>query len=270
MAEFVEARIPGHLRAFVESMTGYRICGARPGVHVGMPSGTVTLVLSLDAPLDLVGADGREGCFDTVIAGLHAAPAFIRHDGRQHGLQLALTPAGASLLLGGPPGELSGTSVDLGELVGPRARRLHERLSETPGWDARFSLVTQALFARSEPRWLPRPEVEHAWRLLRASRGRAPIREVASEVGWSARHLGERFRAEYGHPPKTTARVLRFQESHRLVAAGMPLAQVAVDCGLADQSHLNREWLAFVGSPPTRWLAGDELAFVQDREGSSL
>lgn len=267
MAEFVEALIPAGLIPFVESMVGYRIAGAQPGTHVGMPSGSVTLILSLDDPLDLVGADGREGRFDTLIAGLHAGPAYIRHDGRQHGLQLALTPAGAALLLGGPAAELSGTCVDLGELVGPSARHLHERLSETPGWQERFALVIETLFARVEPTWMPRPEVEHAWKLLQHSRGRLPVREIAREVGWSPRHLGECFRAEHGHPPKTTARVLRFQESHRLVTTGMPLGQVAADCGFADQSHLTREWIAFVGSSPTHWMRADDLAFVQDMGG---
>ena len=266
MRDHVQATLPAGLSTFVESMTGYRIAGARPGTHVGMPSGSVTLVLSLDDALDLVGADGRAGRYDTLIAGLHARPALIRHDGTQHGLQLALTPAGASLLLGGPAAELSGMSVDLGDLVGPPARRLHERLSHTPGWQQRFALVVDALFTHAEPTWTPRPEVEHAWRLLQVSRGRLPVPEIAREVGWSPRHLGERFRAEYGQQPKTMARVLRFQESHRLVSAGTPLGRVAADCGFADQSHLNRDWLAFVGSSPTRWMRSDDLAFVQDRD----
>lgn len=266
MDEFVEARVPSGLRPFVASMVGYRVDGATPGTHVGMPSDTVTLVLALDAPLDLVGADGRRGLFDTVLAGLHAGPALIHHDGSQHGVQLALTPPGASLLLGGPVGEVAGTSVDLETLVGPSARRLHERLSASPRWEDRFALVTDALFARADPRWAPRAEVLHAWRVLRGSHGRAPVHAVAAEVGWSTRHLGEQFRAEFGQSPKTTARVLRFQESRRLIVAGVPLVDVATRCGFADQSHLNREWRALAGTSPTGWMHQDALAlrFVQD------
>lgn len=264
MGEFVEARIPSGLRPYIESMVGYRIAGAAPGTHIGMPSGRITLVIALDAPLDLVGADGRTGRFDSVLAGLHAAPALIRHDGSQHGIQLDLTPAGASLLVGGPAGVVSGTSVELGQLVGPSARRLHERLSVTPGWEERFTLVRDTLFAGREVRWESRPEVRHAWQLLAGSRGRLPVREIADEVGWSARHLGERFRNEYGHAPKTTARVLRFQESQRLIARRVPLAEVALAAGYSDQSHLNRDWLEMAGTSPTRWMRDDELAFVQD------
>lgn len=269
MESFVRARLPGALTPFVESMVGYRIDGASPGTHIGMPSGTVTLVLALDEALRLTGADGRRGRFDTVVAGLHASPAHILHDGFQHGVQLDLTPRGASLLLGGPPGEISCTSVNLGELVGPSARRLHECLAETPDWSRRFDLVLAGLFARREARWEPQPEVEHAWRVLRTSHGRASIREVAQEVGWSPRHLGECFRREFGHTPKMTARVLRFQESHRLIAAGCPLVDAATLAGYADQSHLNRDWIDFAGTSPTRWLREDEIAFVQDEEPST-
>lgn len=264
MDEFVEARIPAGLRPFVGSMAGYRIEGVSPGTHIGMPSGAITLVISLDGPLDLVGADGRHGRFDTVVAGLHAGPAHIHHDGRQHGLELGLTPAGAAQLVGGPAGEVSGTSVDLGALIGPAARRLHERVGETSDWAERFALVTEGLFADPRPRWHPRVEVVHAWRMIEGSRGRASVRDVAREVGWSPRHLAEQFRREYGQAPKTTARVLRFEESHRLLSARRPLAEVAAVCGYADQSHLNREWLDLAGTSPTRWRSDDELAFVQD------
>lgn len=261
---FVEAPIPAVLRPWVVSMHGYRISGARPGVHVGLPSGAGTLILALDTPLDLVGADGRHDRYDAVLAGVHSGPAHIHHDGYQHGIQVSLTPGGLSQLIGGPSAEVSGTSVDLAALIGPTARRLHEQVGGRPDWGGRFAAIVRTLFADPEPRREPRAEVAQAWRLLEASRGRAAVRDVAREIGWSPRHLGEQFRREFGHTPKTTARVLRFGESHRLVAAGHPLAAAAAQAGYADQSHLNREWLRMAGTSPTRWRRDDELAFVQD------
>lgn len=47
---------------------------------------------------------------------------------------------------------------------------------------------------------------------------------------------------------------------------GYRIADAAARCGFADQSHLNREWIAFAGTSPTRWLRDDEIAFVQDGE----
>jgi len=93
------------------------------------------------------------------------------------------------------------------------------------------------------------------------------VREVADAVGWSTRHLGEQFRAEYGIGVKTAARVSRFSRSAAMVRSGrVPLAEVAALCGYADQAHLSREWRELAGTTPSRWPREDELAFVQDHE----
>ena len=44
--------------------------------------------------------------------------------------------------------------------------------------------------------------------------------------------------------PKAVARVLRFERALRLLRDGRALADVAYDCGYADQPHLNREFRA--------------------------
>ena len=64
---------------------------------MGLPSRHLTFVISFDAPLELaVLPDGshRPTRFDAMVGGFHTTPAVIRHDGSQHGIQLALTPAG--------------------------------------------------------------------------------------------------------------------------------------------------------------------------------
>ena len=45
------AQIPAPLRPHVEAMYGYAASGLEPGVHRGLPSDGLTLVLSLDRPL---------------------------------------------------------------------------------------------------------------------------------------------------------------------------------------------------------------------------
>ena len=41
------------LRPYVSTYTGYRIEGAAPGVHMGLPSKSLTFIVAFDEPLDV-------------------------------------------------------------------------------------------------------------------------------------------------------------------------------------------------------------------------
>jgi AraC-like DNA-binding protein len=185
------------------------------------------------------------------------------------GLQLSLTPLGARRLLGMPAGELAALDRPLDDLLGPLAHELVERVRAAPDWRARFAAADDVLCRVTRPRPDPAAEVAEAWRLTLASGGRLRVAELARHVGWSERHLTSRFRAEAGLGPKEAARVVRFDRARRAlaarVAAGSPpdLARLAAAAGFADQSHLTRDWRAFTGLSPLRWLAA-EIGFVQD------
>ncbi len=256
------------LDRFVTLAVGYRYAGGTPGVHVGLPSGALTLVVPFDEPLWLSGA-GLAGPtpFEGVLAGLATGPTLIHHDGSQHGLQLGLTPSGARAVFGMPPGELAESSVELEDVVGLVARSLREELQGYATWPERFAAVdrvVRGLMSRHESRRDGSPEVGQAWRLIRRGGGRTPVAGVASDVGWSTRHLEQRFRGEFGITPKAAVRITRFERS--VDAARDPhrrLADVAAECGYADQAHLAREWRDLAGLPPSRWRVEDDLAFVQ-------
>jgi transcriptional regulator GlxA family with amidase domain len=65
---------------------------------------------------------------------------------------------------------------------------------------------------------------------------------LADEVGWSRRHLSQRFSDEFGIGPMQAARLLRFGRARKLVVAGSrSLAEVAIDCGYADQASYRGE-----------------------------
>jgi transcriptional regulator GlxA family with amidase domain len=97
--------------------------------------------------------------------------------------------------------------------------------------------------------------------MLRRSSGTASIAQVARDVGWSDRQLAREFRREIGMPPKAAARVIRFDRARRLLPRYNG-AVVAAECGYADQAHFVREFVAFTGLSPTRWLA-EEVGNLQ-------
>jgi hypothetical protein len=127
----VAGRPRPRLSPLVTGYTGYRIEGAEPGLHRGLPSRHLTLVVTLSGTVDLATmSDPTQppDSFVALVGGLHDTPAVIRHDGHQHGIQLSLTPLGARILLGLPAGELATTVVDLDTLLRPVAAELVDRL----------------------------------------------------------------------------------------------------------------------------------------------
>ena len=248
MSAPVQHTVPAPLHPLVSSAVGYRVPAHPAGVHRGLPSRHLTLVVELLAPLGVTGMEQPVSAHG-VVGGLHTRAALIDAGRPQEGLQYGLTPLGARVLLGLPAGELRGRVVDLEDVVGALAPRLLDRAA---GWGGHLGRTAIA------------PEVAEAWRLILARDGGVPIATVAAHVGWGRRHLAERFRLATGLTPKEAARVARFEKALRLLRTQRPpLAALAVAAGYADQPHLAREWRALTGVSMTTWVR-EELPFIQD------
>jgi AraC-like DNA-binding protein len=264
--EYVRGRPHAALRAFVGHYSGYRQLGVPPARHRGLPSPYLTLIFTLDEPLVIAAhPDPRQspGSFDALAGGLHLTPALIVHGGRQSGVQVAVHPLGCRALFGLPAAELAGIDVEAAALLGAATvDQLREGLRAAPSWAARFAALDAVLLRRlrDPARRTVASEVAYVFdRLLWSD---VAIATLAGEVGWSARHLTGRFRAEVGLRPKEAARVARFDRARRALRPGSRLAEIAAGHGFADQSHLVREFQSFAGCAPSRWLA-DEFGFVQ-------
>lgn len=279
-SELVQRSPAPPLRPFLAPYVGYRDRGLPPGRHRGLPSPHLTLIITLDDPLMITAhPDPRTppGRYDTLVGGLHTAPALIEHDGRQSGIQLGLSPLGARALLGLPAGELVDADLSADLVLGPFAGELRARLRDAADWSERFAVLDRLLVRRLDHTAGPPAELVRAWHRLLASGGVVPVGELAREIGWSGRYLSRRFGVEIGLGPKRAARVIRFDRARRLLqrqagrlpqhqAGRLPrnrtgaenpagLAEVAAVAGYYDQAHLDRDFREFAGCPPSRWLA---------------
>jgi AraC-like DNA-binding protein len=276
--EHVEVEPAPALRPYLRAYCGYRQAGGPAAVHRGLPSPHLTVILTLDDPLVMAAHPdpGQSvGCYDALVGGLHTRRALISHQGRQSGIQLSLSPLGARALLGLPAGALASTDVHAQDVFGRFTVQLLDRVREAPGWAARFAVLDRLLLERLDragpcagPCAGPPAEVTHAWRMLAAGDGRTDVAGLARAGGWSPRHLAQRFGVEVGLTPKQVVRVVRFDRARRALLrqaiAGHPprLADLAVAHGYYDQPHLDREFRALAGCPPSAWLA-EELRNVQ-------
>jgi hypothetical protein len=185
--EWVDHRVHPALRGFVATAVGYRQEGLAPGLHRGLPSPYLTFVVTLDEPLVLLAhpdpgqAPGR---YDGLVGGLHTRPALIEHPGRQAGLQLSLTPAGARTLLGVPAGALASLDAPVDDVLGAPGRELVDRVRSAPDWRSRFAAVEQVLLRSARQDSAPAPEVAEAWR--RSGSVPRPACPPRRPPGWSA------------------------------------------------------------------------------------
>ena len=177
------------LRPLVAAVVGYRHEGLPPGVHRGLPSPYLTLIVTADEPLEIAAhADPAQAPdrYDALIGGLHTRPALIAHRGRQFGVQISLTPLGCRALLGLPAGELAAIDCHLDDVV-PSAGELTERFRAAPDWAGRFAAVERGLLGLGDDDAVRvPPEVQEAWRVTTAAAGRLRVEEIARRVGWSA------------------------------------------------------------------------------------
>ncbi|WP_367326269.1 helix-turn-helix domain-containing protein [Streptomyces sp. HUAS ZL42] len=225
----------------------------RPRRRLEAPIGAVTLLLGFEQPVRISRAGRPTDTLVSVYCGPTTTPAVGEHSGRLGGIEVMLMPWAAFTMFGTPQYELANRTVDPDDL--PHA--LHTRIGELaaalaalPGWEHRFALLDD-VFARWSAAGTPSSaRVRRAWAELVRTGGAVPVPQLADEVGWSVRHLENRFREQIGLGPKAAARVLRLQRARRLLAAGRGQAETAAACGFYDQAHLSGEFKAMTGCTP--------------------
>jgi len=256
--ELVRGRPGPFLSDIVMRLTGYR-----EKRHVDIrqkeaASLVFPLIISFGEPFAIaLGRDPSDNeRFGSFAAGLYAGPVNIRSDGGACCLQIDFTPLGARRFFGMPLSLLGDSMIPLDDVLGEKGSALREQLGNEPTWHRRFALAEQFVARRIAEAEPENPSVGWAYRHIEAFGGRIPIGRLASEIGWSRKHLSSQFLAHVGATPKSVARILRFGRAMAQArASANGWADIAADCGYADQAHLNREFRTLAGETPAQWRA---------------
>jgi AraC-like DNA-binding protein len=84
--------------------------------------------------------------------------------------------------------------------------------------------------------------------------GKLPLAQIAAEFGLSVSHFSRAFRVSTGLPPHQWLLQQRVKTAKQLLTVrDLPLSEIAISAGFANQSHFTRVFSAAVGVSPGAW-----------------
>ncbi|MDR3372993.1 MAG: AraC family transcriptional regulator [Ancalomicrobiaceae bacterium] len=160
-----------------------------------------------------------------------------------------------------PGGVLDETVWHLGNSLLPALERSHEVSSI---FAEQVMLAACTYFAHAFGGMRPthvRQGTLAPWQLRRATEAMASLadgdlslKELASQCRLSVSYFVRAFKNSTGDPPHRWLLRHRVERSKSLLAhTEATLAEIAISCGFADQSHFTRVFKSFVGIPPAAW-----------------
>ncbi len=217
------------------------------------PAGSLLpLVISFGEPLkidELSDAAGAGRSYRSFVSGLSTGYARTHFERGQDCVQVFLTPLGIRRVLGVPGKAIARQVIEVDDIAPTIGHSLGERLASVATWAERFALVGTALLRQTFQRVEPPSWISWFWRQLDGSGGQARIADLVEQTGWSHRHVAKSFGEEIGLTPKQAAGIIRFERAASDLAR-LPLAEIAIRHGFADQSHLTRSMLRYAGETP--------------------
>ena len=203
------------------------------------------------------GGDGRWAADSIGLRGTVSGP--MSGVGRTEGsdrpemIGIYFRPAGVAPFLRIPMSDLTDRSVAVEDLWGTPGSRIPGELCGLGEGD-RIAYVESALLGRLGVGRQSTNSVDVARLAAHVvrRRGQVIVEDMARAAGVSRQHLTREFRAHVGIGPKLYGQLARFQSG--LVYAGcsgnVTWAEVAVEMGYADQSHMIAEFRQFSGLTP--------------------
>jgi len=177
----------------------------------------------------------------------------IRPRGPLGVITVRLKPEAASRLARASMHELLNVKIGLRNIFKDNdIALLEERVMECGSSSERIACVESFLLQNlREDREDPVFSRASSW--LRRNPG-LRVRQLASLLDISERHLSRGFRAKYGTSPKQYARLARIEKVVAARKSGLGWTDVAYACGFADQAHLIHDFGTIVGGTPVEFF----------------
>lgn len=213
-----------------------------------LPASSFPAIVGSMLVLRLAGAVHRSGVGPLPAAALigpSTRPSRYLHQGVVHAVGLLIRPEALSVLLGAPGGRLVNAQVALADMAGPGWTAVQAHVQAAPDDEARLALLFGALRAA-----VAGPEADRHRALLQrlAQALQGPLDQACRQLATSRRQLERLCRAQFGMAPKQFQTIARLQQALH-GAAHRSGADLALQAGYYDQSHLARDLRRLAGEP---------------------
>lgn len=175
----------------------------------------------------------------------------MKVDSRQRLFGVRLLPGAVSRLFSSDPVELLNHQVILYDWTNVFST-LIKRLSEMESFSERvlyaMGFFSELLEQAAESEWL----LEKCIEVISETGGRISMVDLTEKTYWySSRYIRKFFKSKVGLSPKQFCNIVRFQSAviTILKSPDVTLAYIAAENGYHDQSHMNKEFLKYLGVP---------------------
>lgn len=238
----------------------YYLSGPPPYARMKVPPmPSEHLMVNLGEPLRM--HDARPGeppvvCAESWCMGLWTRYYEVDWPQRVRMVGVHFKPGGLHPFIQIPMWELRDQVVPMDAIWGRSAAEMREQLHAAPTMHAALAFLENLLRARLTDAPNGLNMVQRSIRQIAGHHGAVSIGTLSEQAGISTNHLGTQFKRIVGVPPKRLARIYRFAQVVLSVDAATPVdwSLLAHRAHYYDQSHFNREFVAFTGHNPTDYL----------------
>ncbi|HEY8581486.1 MAG TPA: helix-turn-helix domain-containing protein [Capillimicrobium sp.] len=252
----------------------YLLEGVSPYAMLALPPMPgALLILNLGAPFRISAGAGRPSAeyADGCVVSTPTRAFEFGYPPETRSVGVHFKPWGLAPFVAMPAAELCDEPVTVEQVWGRRATaELRERLATAGRPQAMLALLEHELRQRlRETTGLAL--VRHTSSIIAAARGTASIGALTRAAGVSSTHLAQRYKELVGVTPKRLARTYRFAGTVLGLDAAGPVdwLEIAGRAGYYDQAHFVRDFRAFTGMTPTRYLEA-RRRFLREHPGHAL
>ncbi|MCS6807404.1 MAG: helix-turn-helix domain-containing protein [Bacteroidota bacterium] len=230
------------------------------------PDGVIQLIINLGAPYSVLCPHGSEATFRFgSLSGERTCAWSVKQDRSCHAIGIRFRQGGAYPFFGIPLHLIANTIVDIELLWGASfVERLRDRLFTASSPASQCLFLVQALLEKAGYNPQTNSIVDMALQYM-ANTEEPCIRDIASNIGISHKHLLRQFDKFVGITPKALVRIRRFQRSlklltsyaeSRLYSSALPLSmtEIAYEACYYDQSHFVHDFESFTGMTPSSFV----------------